>query len=149
MLRYDAAELLEKLHERKLLAKFNSYSSFIIPASRMLKMTAQKKINAQDSVIAANMLLAGGGCIFPPRSCSNHIGFGDGVHCTVETSDYISELADGPIRVTGEDVEEDPRMVRCYHNWLLRVHLKLLVKYLIAFGPIRNYFRAKYKNREF
>ena len=141
---YDAAEL----RERKLLAKFDRYSSFIIPNSRMLRMTAAGKINAVDAVVNGNILLRGGHVVYPPRSLSNHIGFGDGVHCTVRTRDFLSRLSDRQVSVAAGEVREDPVMVERYHNWLLRRHVKLLFKYLVTLGPIRNMINAKYKNRE-
>ena len=148
-LRLGAAELLSELRERKLLAKFDRYSSFIIPNSRMLRMTAAGKINAMDIVISGNILLQGGHVVYPPRSLSNHIGFGDGVHCTVRTNDYLTKLSDTPVPVSKLEPREDPALVERFHHWLLRVHFKLLFKYLVTLGPIRNFFKAKYKNREF
>ena len=148
-LRYGAAELLTQLRAKKLLAGFDYYSSFIVSNSRMLRMTAAGKMNAMDIVISGNILLRGGYVVYPPRSLSNHIGFGDGVHCTVKMTDYLSELADGPVTVTRQEVREDPLLVGRFHRWLLRVHVKLLFKYLVTLGPIRNLIRAKHKNREF
>ena len=148
-LRYEAPELLQKLYEKKLLAKFDSYSSFIVSNSRMLRMTAARKMNALDITLSGNVLLRDGYIVYPPRSMSNHMGFGSGVHCTVETTDYLSELANEPARVTKKEVREDPLLVKRFHSWLLRVHLKLLFKYLFTLGPIRNLLKAKYKNREF
>ena len=149
VLRYNAAELLSLLRERKLLKKFDYYSSFIISNSRMLKMTAAGKINATDVVISGNILLQDGYVVYPPRALSNHIGFGDGVHCTVKMHDYLSELSEEPVTAVWREAEEDPRLVKRFHRWLLRVHIKLLFKYIVTLGPIRNRIKAKHKNREF
>ena len=148
-LRYGAAELLARLGEKKLLAKFDRYSSFIIPNSRMLKMTAAGKMNAMDVTISGNILLQGGYVVYPPRSLSNHIGFGEGTHCTVKMTDFLSELADGPVTVTRREAREDSLLVESYHRLVLRAHLKLLFKYIVTLGPIRNLIKVKYKNREF
>ena len=113
-------------------------------------MTADRKINALDAVVSGNTLVQDRYIVFPPRSLSNHIGFGDGVHCTVKMTDYVSDLSGGPVTVVRpQEIAEDPQIVRRFHRWLLRVHFKLLFKYIVTLGPIRNRIKVKQKNREF
>ena len=104
----------------------------------MLQMTINKKINARDVVISANILNQDGYVLFPRESMSNHIGFGDGCHCTVETDDYHADLAQHPIDVKTDAVQENEAIVKSYHYWILKTHFKLLLKALLS-GKI---FRA-------
>jgi hypothetical protein len=115
----------------------------------MLQMTVDQKINAHDILVSANILNNNGFTVFPRESMSNHIGFGDGVHCTVKTNDYISPLALRALKVNSTQVQENEDIARSFHNWLLKTHIKLLWKYLISFGPIKNYLKQKTKNKEF
>lgn len=144
----NAADVMKSLKDKSLLRKFNTYSSVIISNQRMLQMTIDKKINAQDVVISANILNQGGYVVYPRESMSNHMGFGDGGNCTVQTNDYISTLASRPMVVNSKQVQENEDIVRSFHSWLLRTHIKLLWKYLITFGPITKFLNKKNKNKE-
>ena len=97
-------------------------------------------------MISANILNRGGYVVYPCESMTNHIGFGDGVNCTVKTLDYMAPLCSIPIDVRAEVVQEDPEIVRSLHRWLLKTHLKLLVKYLVTLGPLKKYFGMRIVN---
>jgi hypothetical protein len=113
----------------------------------MLQMTVAKKINAHDILLSANILNLDGYVVFPRISMSNHIGFGDGVHCTVEIKDYASQLSQTQLVIDNSDVKEDPAIVESLHYWFLKVHIKLLCKYLFSLGPLKNIFKRR-KTRE-
>ena len=114
----------------------------------MLQMTADKKINAQDVVISANILNQDGYVVFPAESMSNHIGFKDGQHCSVLIDDYTVALAQRPVNVKAENIFEDHQIVRSLHHWFVKVHLKLLLKYIFTLGPVRNYLNKKRKRKD-
>ena len=137
----NAAEVMAELQRKSLLKKFNIYSSCIISNQRLLQMTIDKKINAKDVVISANILNQGKYVVFPVESMSNCIGLGDGVNSTVSTDAFNATLADRRLSVHTEMVAENEMIVKKLHRWLLKAHLRLLAKYLFTLVPVRAFLK--------
>lgn len=136
----DAENVMKELKRKSLLKKFNYYSSFIISNQRMLQRTMGQKININDVLFSANILNQDGYVVYPSVSMSNNIGLGDGVHCTVQTNDYDAELADHPVDVKSDLVQENKVIVKSYHRWFLKVHFKLLIKYFATLAFLKKIF---------